>query len=158
MSGKRINYRLVKQHRSYAVDEISRLLNVHKNTVREWIRRGLPVLNDCKPMLVLGIELKSWLKQKRQSAKRPCGPGELYCFKCRVPKRPALGMVDYCPKNELSGCLKALCETCERPINRNARLSDLPINMPGITIRFEERQSSISGRADLPSNCDLERD
>lgn len=89
---------------------------------------------------------------------QPCGPGELYCLKCRMPKRPALGMVDYQLRNELSGCLKALCETCEQPINRNARLADLPAIMPEIAIQFTGRQSSISGRAELPSNCDLKRD
>lgn len=158
MSGKRINYRLVKQYFNYTVDDISRLLDVHKNTVRKWIERGLPTIDNCKPKLILGSDLKSWLKQKRKSAKQPCGPGELYCLKCRMPKRPALSMVDYDPKTKLNGCLKAFCETCERPINRNARLADLPIIMPGIAIQFVGYQSSISGRADLPSNCDLQRD
>ncbi len=158
MSRKRINYRLVKKHRSYSVDEISRLLNRHKNTVREWIKRGLPTIDNQKPMLVLGSDLKDWLAQRQKSAKQPCGPGELYCLRCRVPKRPALDMVDYIPKNDQSGCLKAFCETCERPINRNARLSDLPLIMPGIEIQFAERQSSISERVELPSNCDLKRD
>ena len=159
MSTKRVNYRLVKQHRNYSVDDISRLLDVHKNTARDWIKRGLPVIDDeRKPKLVLGSELKSWLEQKRKSAKQPCGPGQLFCLKCRMPKRPALGMVDYQAENELNGCLKALCQTCERPINRNARLAGLPFIMPGIAIQFGERQSSISGRAGLPSNCDLKRD
>lgn len=158
MAGKRINYRLVKQHRNYSVDDVSRLLDVHKNTAREWIKQGLPVIDDCKPMLILGSELKIWLENKRKASKQPCGPGELFCLKCRSPKKPAMGMVDYQPKNELSGCLKALCETCERPINRNARLADLPVIMPEIAIQFAEHQSSISGRAELPSNCDLKRD
>lgn len=159
MSGKRINYRLVKQHRTYSVDEIARLLNVHKNTVREWIKRGLPVIDDDrKPKLVLGSDLKSWLENKSKNAKQPCGPGELLCLKCRKPKRPALNMVDYQPKNEMTGCLKALCETCESPINRNARLANLAVIMPGIEIQFAERQSSISGRVELPSNSDLQKD
>jgi hypothetical protein len=33
------NYRLVKIHRNYTVEEIARLLKVHKNTVRGWINR-----------------------------------------------------------------------------------------------------------------------
>ncbi len=158
MSGKRVNYRLVKRYRNYTVGDISRLLTVHKNTVREWIKRGLPVIDGQKPTLVLGSELKCWLAQRRKAAKQPCGPGELYCLKCRMPKRPALGMVDYKSKNDLTGCITALCESCERPINRNARFTDLPIIMPGMAIQFAEHQSSISGRANPPSNCDLKRD
>lgn len=155
MSGKRINYRLVKQYRNYTVDEIARLLCVHKNTVRDWIAKGLPVIGKSKPLLVLGSDLKDWHAAKRKSAKRPCGPGQFFCFKCKQPKRPALGMVDYIPKTDRNGCLKALCETCECPINRNANVVQLSAIMPGIAIQFVERQSSISGRAELPSNCDL---
>ncbi|WP_430417027.1 helix-turn-helix domain-containing protein [Parasphingorhabdus sp.] len=99
MSGKRINYQLVKQHFNYSADDISRLLDVHKNTVRKWIKHGLPVIDDDrKPKLVLGSDLRSWLEQKRKSAKQPCRPGELFCLKCKIPKRPALDMVDYIPK------------------------------------------------------------
>jgi len=29
--------------------------------------------------------------------KRPCPPGHMHCLKCRSPKRPAAGMVDYLP-------------------------------------------------------------
>jgi len=155
MSGKRVNYRLVKQHRNYTVDDISRLLDVHKNTVREWIKSGLSVIDDRKPMLILGSELKSWLQQKYKDAKHPCPPGTLYCLKCRSDKRPALGMVDYVAKNARSGCLRALCETCERPTNRFTSLQSITAVMPGIAIQFAERQSSISGRTDRPSNSDL---
>lgn len=156
MPGKRIKYQLVKQHRSYAIDEIARLLNVHKNTVRHWVKQGLPLIDESKPILILGVELKDWLAAKRKSAKRPCGPGEFFCLKCKSPKRPALEMVDYLPKNETSGCLRAFCEACERPVNRNARIADLHHVMPGIAIQFVEHPSSLTGRADRPSNSDLE--
>ena len=39
------NYRLVKIHRNYTVEEAARMFGIHKNTVRAWIEAGLPV---CK--------------------------------------------------------------------------------------------------------------
>ena len=35
------NYRLVKIHHSYTVEEIARLFGSHRNTVRRWLKLGL---------------------------------------------------------------------------------------------------------------------
>ena len=42
MGSRHPNPRLAKIHRSYSVEEIARLFRVHKNTVRAWLRQGLP--------------------------------------------------------------------------------------------------------------------
>ena len=42
MAKRHPNYRLVKIHRSYTVEEAAGSLGVHKNTVREWVKVGLP--------------------------------------------------------------------------------------------------------------------
>jgi len=44
------NPRLPKTHRNYSVEEAATLLGVHRNTVREWIRRGLPRIDDGRPL------------------------------------------------------------------------------------------------------------
>jgi predicted DNA-binding protein (UPF0251 family) len=41
------NYRLVKIHRIYTVEDAARCLAVHKNTVRRWIKAGLPTVSEC---------------------------------------------------------------------------------------------------------------
>jgi excisionase family DNA binding protein len=92
MSGKRINPRLAKLHRSYSAEEAARTLGVHKGTVRNWIKAGLPTVDKTRPVLILGSQLRDWLEQRRKAGKRPCPPGKLYCFKCREPRSPALGM------------------------------------------------------------------
>jgi hypothetical protein len=33
--------------------EVASLFGVHKNTVREWVKRGLPTNDDRRPMLIL---------------------------------------------------------------------------------------------------------
>jgi transposase-like protein len=59
------NYRRVKIHRSHTVEEIARSLGVHKNTVRVWVKAGLPTSNKRRPLLVLGEDLVSFLQARR---------------------------------------------------------------------------------------------
>src|SRR5579862_9201811 len=97
MRKHRTDYRLVKIHLNYTVGEVARLLSIHKHTVRAWVASGLPICDGKRPMLILGRELRAHLKARRTRNKQPCKPGEIYCVRCRAPKRPALDMADYEP-------------------------------------------------------------
>lgn len=151
---RRINPRRAKLHRSYDVGELAVLLDVHKNTVRQWIKNGLPVVDRTRPVLILGSEFQTWWGKQRKAAKRPCQPGQMYCFKCREPKAPALGMVEYTPSNAVTGNLKALCETCGTLMHRNTRRADIAPRMPGLAVQITQAPSSIDARAHPSPNCD----
>jgi len=70
-----LNPNLVKIHLNYTVEDIAALFGVHKNTVRIWVKKnGLPVCDDRKPMLILGSELKAFLRQKKAKGKQKCQP------------------------------------------------------------------------------------
>lgn len=149
-----INPRRAKLHRSYDVGELADRLGVHKNSVRHWIRDGLPVVDGTRPVLILGSDFQAWWGKRRKAAKRPCQPGQMYCFKCREPKAPALGMLEYTPANALTGNLKALCETCGTLMHRNTRQADIPARMPGLAVQITQAPSSIDARAHPSPNCD----
>jgi hypothetical protein len=89
MSKRHPNPRLAKIHRNYTVDEIANLFGVHKNSVRNWVKGGLPTSDDRRPMLILGRDLVAFLHARRVKNKRPCQPGEIYCMRCRAA--PATG-------------------------------------------------------------------
>jgi excisionase family DNA binding protein len=116
------NYQLVKMHRSYSVEEVARLLGVHKNTVRTWIKEGLSVCDDRRPVLILGDQLTEFLKTRRAKNKCPCRLEEFYCFKCRLPRFPAGSIADCLTVSDKIGHLQAICPNCFRMMNRRVSL------------------------------------
>jgi hypothetical protein len=126
----------VKIHRSYTTGELADLLGVHKNTIRHWQTRGLAPIDRSRPALFQGREVRDFLTRQRAGRKRPCGPGHLYCFRCRQARKPALGMVDFLTTSALTGNLRGLCAVCEAVMHRKARLADLPRIMPGFAIQM----------------------
>src|SRR5215471_15431674 len=78
---RRPNPRLIKIHRSYSIYEAAQLLRAHKNTIRTWIKQGLPIIDRRRPTLIYGADLSAFLKNRRNRAKQPCPPGHMYCFK-----------------------------------------------------------------------------
>lgn len=119
------NPRLAKIHRSYTVEEVASLYGVHRNTVREWVRRGLPTSDDRRPMLILGRDLFAFLHAQRTKNKRTCQPGEIYCVRCRAPKAPAGDMADYEAVTATLGTLIAICSACETFMYRRVSLAKL---------------------------------
>ena len=47
MAKRHPNHRQVKIHHNYTVEEIASLFGIHKNTVREWIKAGLPWMTNA---------------------------------------------------------------------------------------------------------------
>ncbi len=131
--GKRYtNYRLIKIHRSYKVEEAADLLGIHKNTVRRWIKDGLAVIDEHHPMLIHGPGLVEFIKKLRTKNKQTCKLGELYCVRCRIPNFPAEGMAEYTPITEKFGNLSAICPNCDSIMNQRvslARIEEISANM-----------------------------
>ncbi len=154
MAARRVNPRAVKLHRSYSVSELAACLGVHKNTVRNWQRDGLKPLDGRRPVLFQGAIVRAFLSTRHASRKRPCPPGTFYCFKCRQPRSPASGMVEFTPRNHTTGNLIALCETCGTVMNRSARSASLGAIMPKIDVQIREAGARLIGRTPPSLNCD----
>ncbi len=138
MRKRRPNYRLVKIHRNYTVEDVARLFGIHKNTVRAWVKAGLPTCDGKRPILILGRELAGYLKARRTKNKRPCQPGEFYCLRCRAPKQPDGDMADYLPITERLGNLEGICPDCGAMIYRRASLAKLDQIRGKLDITFRE--------------------
>jgi len=158
MSKQHPNPRLAKIHRSYTVEEIARLLGVHRNTVREWIKRGLPTSDDRRPTLVLGRDLVAFLQAKRAKNKRSCEPGEIYCMRCREPRAPAGEMADYMPLTATTGNLIGICPVCETLMYRRASTAKLALVKGCLDITLPKAERHIDESAKPSVNSDFAKD
>lgn len=119
------------------------MLRVHKNTVRAWIRRGLPTIDQKRPILINGRDLFNFLMAERNNRKQRCENGELYCVRCRAPKAPALAMADYIPVTLNAGNLRGLCPDCDAFIHRRTSLARLPAIRGNLEIAFPQGMDRI---------------
>ena len=144
MRKRRPNHRLVKIHRSYTVEEAAMLFKSHKNTIRAWIKAGLPTCDTRRPTLILGQDLAQFLKSRRAKNKRPCKPGEAYCMRCRAPRTPAGGMAEYQPKTDSLGNLVGICPECEAMMYRRVSMAKLPQVRGDLDITIGQAERRVS--------------
>jgi hypothetical protein len=115
----------VKINRSYSYEELAAVYGVHKNTVATWVKNGLPCLKEMRPYLILGADAKQYLQAQRQTKKQVCKPGELFCVRCKKPVQPLDNRVQYFPLTAAKGCLRGICCTCKRVVNKFVGYSSL---------------------------------
>lgn len=154
MSGRRPDPRLVKIHRTYTVHEITELLGVHKNTVRGWLKDGLATIDQKRPLLVHGLDLANFLRERRRRSKQPCPPGHLFCVRCRAARPPAGNMVDYIACTANSGNLRGICPTCDSLVHRRVSLTKLRAVCAGLEVTFLQGDARIRESPSPSVNCD----
>lgn len=67
---KRISFQKVKSNQTYTVEEAADVLTVTQQTVRTWIKAGLPALCARRPLLILGFEMRIFLQARADNAKQ----------------------------------------------------------------------------------------
>ena len=158
MGARNHNYRLVKIHRTYTVEEMASLLGVHRNSVRRWLQTGLAAIDRVRPLLVKGDVLFAFLKDRRAKDKRPCKPGEFYCLRCRAPRKPADSSVVYQPFTFDRGNLLGICEACGARLNRRVSLARMGRAIGDLQVSFPQAQEHIDESPHPSLNCDFSED
>ena len=157
MARRRISGSRIKIHHTYTIAEAATVVAVHAYTIRGWIDRGLPAMTGRKPILIKGSDLKQFIEARKQSRKKRCRSGELYCVKCREPRRPAGNMVDYLPAENGSSNLRGICPHCETLMHRRVSQASFAAVTRDLTVGFPQGQSRITD-SDVPSvNLDIRR-
>lgn len=145
-----------KIHRSYTVEEVAELRGVHKNTVRNWLRQGLPSLKERRPQLILGRDLVEFEARRQKTRKRPCEPGQIYCVRCRQPQHPAPGSARFVPATTGAGCLTGICSRCQTAMYRRISAQKLERDLAAMNITISGAQDHIVESDSPPVDCALE--
>lgn len=124
---KRIALGRIKKNKAYTAAELALATGTTEATVRRWVHDGMDAIDIHRPILIMGFSASAYLKKRQSGAKRPMQLDELYCMRCKAPRKPYGMMVDYLPKGSSGGRLVALCGHCECVCNRNISASQLPV-------------------------------
>jgi hypothetical protein len=144
---RRPDWRRIKIHRSYTVEEASRALGVAKGTVRRWIKTGLAALQEQKPILILGIDLVEF-GRARKADKQRCKLYECYCVKCRSPQVPLGSKAEYVPLTATNGNLRGLCPDCGTLMHKRISVHRIAEIRKILAVSVEEGQTHL-----LDSRC-----
>jgi excisionase family DNA binding protein len=151
---RRADWRRIKSKYSYTVEEAARTLNLHRNTVRNWVRRGgLTAMTGSRPHLILGAVLVEFLKARRLALKRKCGPGELYCLKCRAPRKPVAELIEHRPMASGRMRIVGICSTCETLMHRFVANRNLEASLREFGVQPGPAHGSLSDTRYLSLNC-----
>jgi hypothetical protein len=122
MRGKKrrtYNARIFRSRRAYSFSDIAEMLNTHIRTVQIWRSEGLKILDDgMKPFLVMGQDIRIFLKERVQSRKKPLNTGEFLCPKCQKPRKSCPNQLTAEFTNRRLGplykqvLLRGVCESC----------------------------------------------
>lgn len=136
---------------------MAEVLDTHKNTIRRWIKAGLPVIDMRRPTLIHGLELRKYLIERRAMNRQTCAPGAIYCVKCRSPKAPAGDMADYIPISRNSGNLRGICPDCDSLIHRRVNRGKIDLIRGKLDITFSVDESHITDCTEPCVNSDSDK-
>ena len=150
---KNINTNVIKENCSLSIPEICELLDKHKNTIGNWLKEGLKTIDNEKPYLIHGTDLKEFIKNRQSKKKSKCKDNEIYCMKCKKPQIPWEGVVDVFIKNQKGGNLQAICPDCEGVINRIFGLKNIS-NIKKHFVIQQVHNSHLIESFNTSGNCD----
>jgi hypothetical protein len=136
------------------VEELSRLFNVHKNTIRRWLKQSLEPIDGLRPIVVRGESVRRFLEDRRSQGRRPCGPGRIYCLPCRAPKVPAGKMAECLVSSGSTGTLCGICPDCGRLIYRRVNPQKLNAVRGDLDVTITQARPRIEETSNPNVNCD----
>jgi hypothetical protein len=114
-------------------------------------------VEDVYPKIYRGIDLIEFLKRRAAKRKRPCGAGRLFCFKCKEPKPPAFGEVEFEPRSSAGGRLIGLCPDCTSTMHRRTSQAKLHEAVGNLKVAMKCADSRLGGTPDAHGNPHFER-
>ena len=110
----KINPKGIFGHRSYTIEELSLHLSMNQKTLLRWIDAGLETIPESKkPILIMGSDLKEFLRKKNTKKKVRLNRNQFYCLSCKRAVLAKRGSIDQSSNRKI-----ALCSVCSGRISR----------------------------------------
>lgn len=151
------NTRRIKRDYSYRLQEISECLEVHKNAVRNWLKEGLPKIDEQKPFMIHGSDLIAFLNKRQAGRKHKCKDNEFFCCKCRVPRKAKSGSINFIIRNETKLNIHGKCEACDTSVFRAGSVKKRA-EYEQIFANEAQAKEHITDRKTPTVNCHLKED
>ena len=100
-------------------------------------------IDGQRPTVARGEDIRRFLTERRARAKRPCGPGRIYCLPCRAPKVPALKMAECVTTGDTTGTLRGICPDCDRMIYRRVNPQKIGAVRGDLDVTFTQAEARI---------------
>ena len=152
MAKRRHSARRIKQRRTYDVREAARAVGATPGTVRHWRKNGLEAVTGHWPLIFRGVDIIAFFKTRNAKRKQQCGPGRIYCLRCKAPKTPALGMADYLPDSSKRGALAGLCPDCSGLIYRRTSPANLMAAAGNLEVSIKSAEPRLNETPEPNSN------
>ena len=99
---------------------------MHKQTIQSWLKQGLPVIDNKRPYLILGSELKYFITERQKNRKMKCADNELFCCKCRTPRVSIDNIVSIKIQNQRQANIQGICFLCGSLMNKRTTVTRIP--------------------------------
>lgn len=111
----------------YSAEEVCDLFQetgLHPQTLRKWTKDGLQTIDNKKPALYFGADLKEFLKKQNDRNKCKTSFNEMYCFSCKDKRLVLQNKIAF--EQKPNGLMaQAVCRTCKSKMNKSYKLSDI---------------------------------
>jgi hypothetical protein len=102
---------------SYTILELSGQMRVNPKTVRRWIDDGLPIVPGSESrILLMGHEVKVFLRNKRLKRKIELNRSQFCCFRCKAARYAKRGSITIVGNQK-----KAICRVCNGKMCRTIK-------------------------------------
>ena len=140
----RFNPQIIHGHLSYTIRQITEELGINKKTCLRWIADGLAVVpGQKKPILIMGSELKKFIRLKNSKKKVSLKRHEFYCLKCKAARRAKHGTITKSgdtKKGECSVCGSKMTRKI-KPQQKDYQIPSTPVQMSTLFDNLTKRQN-----------------
>lgn len=118
----------VQRFLQYTRGELADLFNVIDGTITNWHSRGLQPVDDQRPQIFSGHEVRRFLTQRQFGDRSEPKDGRLYCINCFRYRFLKLNSIQHQPDSLRGNQLRGDCTVCDSPISiyaTNRQLADI---------------------------------